>query len=167
MRYFLDTEFIEPGIHPIPTIELISIGLVCEDDREYYAFAQGFDRTGASDWVKDNVFLYLPEAGDPLWKKREVIKQDILDFIGDDPNPRFYGYYADYDWVVFCWLFGRMIDLPRAFPKYCLDLKQMLYEIGNPKVPFQSENEHNALSDAKWNKKVFDFVIEEEMKQNA
>ncbi len=38
----------------------------------------------------------------------------------------FYGYYSDYDWVVFCWLFGRMIDLPKGFPMYCIDLKQEL-----------------------------------------
>lgn len=41
-------------------------------------------------------------------------------------KPEFYGYYADYYWVVFCWLFGRMIDLPKGFPMYCIDLKQML-----------------------------------------
>lgn len=38
----------------------------------------------------------------------------------------FYAYYADYDWVLFCSLFGRMIDLPKGFPMYCKDLKQML-----------------------------------------
>lgn len=42
------------------------------------------------------------------------------------PTPEFYAYYADYDWVVFCWLFGRMIDLPKGFPMYCKDLKQEL-----------------------------------------
>lgn len=39
-------------------------------------------------------------------------------------NIEFYGYYADYDWVVFCWLFGKMKDLPKGFPMYCIDLKQ-------------------------------------------
>lgn len=41
-------------------------------------------------------------------------------------QPEFYAYYADYDWVVFCSLFGRMIDLPDGFPMYCRDLKQMI-----------------------------------------
>jgi hypothetical protein len=46
MRYFLDTEFIE-GTQKVPsffrskttkpTIDLISIGIVSEDNREYYA----------------------------------------------------------------------------------------------------------------------------------
>jgi len=43
-------------------------------------------------------------------------------------KPEFYAYYADYDWVVFCWLFGKMMDLPKGFPMYCRDLKQMLDE---------------------------------------
>ena len=40
--------------------------------------------------------------------------------------PQFYGYYCDYDWVVLCWLFGRMIDLPKGFPMFAFDLKQEL-----------------------------------------
>lgn len=42
MRYFYDTEFLEDG----RTIELISIGIVAEDGREYYAVSDecGYDR---------------------------------------------------------------------------------------------------------------------------
>lgn len=46
-------------------------------------------------------------------------------------NPEFYAYYAAYDWVLFCSLFGRMIDLPKGFPMYCNDLKQMFDEVAN------------------------------------
>lgn len=45
------------------------------------------------------------------------------------PSPVFYGYYTDYDWVVFCWLFGNMMNLPKGFPKYCRDLQQIKDEI--------------------------------------
>jgi hypothetical protein len=41
-------------------------------------------------------------------------------------EPIFYAYFADYDWVVFCWIFGKMNDLPSGFPMYCKDLKQEL-----------------------------------------
>ena len=53
-------------------------------------------------------------------------KSDI--YVGEtcSDKPEFYAYYADYDWVVFCWLFGRMVDLPEGFPMYCIDLKQEL-----------------------------------------
>jgi len=41
-------------------------------------------------------------------------------------NIEFYGYYSAYDWNVFCWLYGLLIELPSGFPMYCNDLKQML-----------------------------------------
>lgn len=72
----------------------------------------------------------------------------------------FWGYYADYDWVVFCQLFGRMIDLPRGFPMYCRDIKQLCDDLGNPPLPKQEKGEHNALEDARWNKMVYQKLID-------
>lgn len=101
----------------------------------------------------------------------------------------FYAYYADYDWVAFAWLFGKMMDLPKGFPMYCKDLKQELDNYAEkvvsqledntteqgrkniknsisgqveafktfPNYPKQ-ENEHDALADARWNKKLYDFI---------
>jgi len=54
-KYFMDCEFIEDG----HTIDLISIGIVCEDGREYYAQSVEFDRHAASRWVLENVFPHL------------------------------------------------------------------------------------------------------------
>ena len=77
----------------------------------------------------------------------------------------FYAYYADYDWVVFCWLFGRMIDLPKGFPMYCVDLKQELDTIGNPNIDhLTQDNEHNALEDAKWNRELHQFILDSRAK---
>ena len=74
----------------------------------------------------------------------------------------FYGYYADYDWVAFCWLFGKMINLPKYFPMYCKDLKQIadnIWENTGKSTKFKApKGEHNALEDAKWNKKFHDFL---------
>lgn len=152
MRYFIDTEFIEDG----RTIDLISIGIVRDDGREYFAINAGFDASKANDWVKQNVIPYLPTAR-AYWKSRERIRDEIIAFVGED-RPEFWGYYADYDWVVFCWLFGRMIDLPANFPRYCRDLKQRLDDRGNPEVPFRPGQEHDALSDAQWNRRVFNWL---------
>lgn len=181
MKYFIDTEFCEnPG-----TIDLISIGIVCEDGRKYYALNRGCDIKKAcrNSWLEDNVFLPIYKEhvhGDMRnhisaslstlksifrehGKFTHEIKDEILSFIGEDKKPIFYGYYADYDWVVFCWIFGRMIDLPDHFPYYCRDLKQMMDDKGltnewkqqNCPAP---ENEHNALADAMWNKKLYDLI---------
>jgi len=79
---------------------------------------------------------------------------------------KFYAYYADYDWVVFAQLFGSMMELPKGFPYYCIDLKQILDEKYlfsshtpdcDPNYPKQ-ENEHNALADAMWNKQLYNFL---------
>src|SRR5260221_9854917 len=48
-----DTEFIEDG--PERPIELISIGIVCEDGREYYAQSCEFNTRSANEWVQMNV----------------------------------------------------------------------------------------------------------------
>ncbi|KKN70488.1 hypothetical protein LCGC14_0430660 [marine sediment metagenome] len=162
MRYFLDTEFIEvPGDgHNDPTIDLISIGVVAEDGREYYAISSDFDdewiHENGDGWVVDNVLSKLPDRSDPAWRSRAQIKADLLNFIG--PKPEFWGYYPAYDWVVFCWLFGRMIDLPKGWPKYCRDLKQMADMCGGIKFPKQKDGEHCALDDARWNKDMYDYL---------
>jgi len=144
MKYFLDTEFIEDG----KTIDLLSIGIVAEDGRTYYAESSECDLTRASDWVKENVLPHL--LGEK--KTRKQIAEDIISFARI--NPEFWGYYADYDWVALCQLYGRMIDLPKGWPMYCRDLKQLLDERGNPKMP-KPLKEHNALSDAQWNWLVY------------
>lgn len=58
MRYFYDTEFLDDG----STIELISIGIVAEDGREYYAVNAHLNtvRIGGHDWLVKNVVPHLP-----------------------------------------------------------------------------------------------------------
>lgn len=157
MKYYFDTEFIEDG----KTIDLISIGIVAEDGREYYAISAEFDETKANNWVKTNVLSHLPPRPtrpyDEVWKMKKQIREEILDFVGQD-QPEFWAYYADYDWVVLCQLFGTMMDLPKGWPMYCRDLKQWCDFLGNPKLPKQKEAEHHALNDAKWIKKCWDFL---------
>ncbi len=264
MKYFIDTEFLEGtqnktflGINTgktKPTIDLISIGIVCEDGREFYAISNEFNLREAWDrfqmkqvsgdarnrypegvkeyWLRDNVLkpifynLITKDINfhDHLFtyrhfkilisnhgKSNEQIAKEIIEFVTptNEPQfckgsngkydityqatkrggtlPEFYGYYADYDWVVFCWLFGKMIDLPNGFPMYCIDLKQILdnkamfIPITNraftdkyirdfshfderlqdikkcPDYPKQT-NEHNALADAKWNYELYKFL---------
>jgi len=169
MRYFLDTEFLETG----STIELISIGIVAEDGREFYAENSEFNWYNATDWLNENVKPHLwGSAISPdmrtMWSSfdiaggflmRSSFEKLIWEFCKPSVygKPEFWGYYADYDWVVFCWLFGRMIDLPVSFPKYCRDLKQWADDLGL-KIPPPPGIEHHALIDARWNKEAYDFL---------
>lgn len=154
MRYFIDTEFMESG-HLFP-VTLLSVGIVAEDGREFYAVNKEADRTLANDWVKENV---IPCLGTKNELSHVGIGHAIVEFIGFD-KPEFWGYYSDYDWVVFCQLFGKMVDLPKGWPMYCRDLKQWCDSVGKPQLPQQGKGEHNALADALWNKEVYEFLRE-------
>jgi 3' exoribonuclease, RNase T-like len=170
MKYWFDTEFIEDG----RTIDLISLGIVAEDGREYYAISNEFNPNNASEWVKQNVLIHLPHRWFPEWQSRMNIRRGVAEFLGavfpndgiasgfvlpdGSEKPEVWAYYADYDWVVFCQLFGTMMDLPKGFPMYCRDIKQECDRLGNPKLPQQQEREHNALADARWNKKAWEFL---------
>ena len=246
MKYFIDCEFLEGkqdkrlfGIkigETKPTIDLISIGIVSSDGREYYAVSKDFNLYEA--W---NRYDLVPQSGDVrnifpegrkvYWIRRNVLEvifndmvslefdrtgithhqftysdfkellsvhgktnkqiaEDIKEFtiqkysttsgygtvIGVHPI-EFYGYYSDYDWVCFCWLFGRMIDLPKDFPIYCIDLKQELdRKVNNlidmrkssfneklnlikqlPNYPKQTV-EHSSLHDARFNRDLYNFL---------
>lgn len=211
IRYYLDTEFIElperkairPKIKTMPsgeqetvilpaTIILLSIGLVDDTGREYYAVNTEADCSEASQWVKENVLQKMPEYhkayGDlrgykfgkdyvhpeigtkPQEKKTiQDIKRDLTHWTGQNNNVpeecEFWGYYADYDWVVFCWIFGSMMNLPKGYPMYCKDLKQIMdtYPIltkeWKEKTCPDPEGEHNALVDAKWNRILHKSIL--------
>ena len=153
MRYFLDTEFIEDG----KTIDLVSIGIVAEDGREYYACNIEARLDLASSWVRNNVLPHLPQYGDKAWKNRTYIAKDVASFIYG-PCPQIWAYYAYYDWVALCQLFGTMMNLPSYFPKFCMDLKQLSHHKGGPVHPPDPTDEHNALADARWNMELFRFL---------
>jgi hypothetical protein len=145
-KWFLDTEFDENG----RTIELISIALVSVDGSEYYAVSNEFQPDLCNDWVKQNVLTKLPPAC--TWKPRAQIRDEIASSIPPASKPEFWAYFADYDWVAFCQLFGRMIDLPKGYPMFCMDLKQAMRMNGieRDRLPPQIAGQHDALCDARW-----------------
>ncbi len=151
MKFFLDTEFIEAG--RFRPIELLSIGIVSDDGRELYLEHRDAITSDANQWVRDNVLPHLQGPRLPLL----AIQERILAFIGEG-KPEFWGYYADYDWIVFCQIFGAMVDLPKGWPMYCRDIKQLCDSLGNPKLPKQASSEHHALNDARWNKLAHEFL---------
>ena len=209
MKYYIDTEFLEgtqtkhilgmPYGKTKPTIDLISIGIVSGDGREYYAISKDFnlkeawnrydlkfhsgERRNRGDgtykvyWIRENVLKPIFDELVNKWaleeykaniiscttgynppikftdrdfkklinkygKSNKQIAKEVLEFthelnINKGKNPEFYGYYSDYDWVAFCWLFGKMIDLPNGFPMYCIDLKQILDEKAETLTSFE------------------------------
>ncbi len=147
MRYFYDTEFIEDG----RTIELISIGVVAEDDREYYGVSTEFSPDRAGHWVRTHVLPKLPPPASPLWRSRSQIRSDLEAFLridGTEPI-ELWAWVGAYDHVALCQLWGRMTDLPTAVPRFTRELRQLWEDRGRPRMPPRSEDSHDALVDAR------------------
>jgi hypothetical protein len=171
-RIFYDTEFIENG----RTIDLISIGLVSETGGEYYAISSEFDHQAllGNPWLIENVLPSLPyrrhEFGlaaesrfmtldydhpdRPAVKRRSRIAQEVRGFILGEATgsvPELWAWYAAYDHVALCQLWGPMINLPEGIPMFTCDLRQEVARQGDPRLPDQPAGVHNALADARHN----------------
>lgn len=249
MNYYYDTEFLEGtqdkrflGIKygvTKPTIDLISIGIVAEDSREYYAISKDFNLREAWNrfdiketspakkymgfytkkvyWIRENVLKpifkdknksYNVLKGLPysmelpfnyksfkmilklFGKSNEQIAQEVKEFVYNaeyywsdpavydykiketiDKGIKFYGYYSAYDHTALCCLFGKMLNLPKGFPMYTIDLRQMKdvikdrykkdnidYGLSEDHNYPQQENEHSAIDDARWNRALHKFL---------
>jgi hypothetical protein len=152
-RYFYDCEFIEDG----RVVDLVSIGVVDEGGRELYAVSTEFDAARAVPWVRRNVLDKLPSPGDPAWRSRAQIRDDLWEFLTAPlrSNPgdtiELWAWYAAYDHVVLAQLWGAMPQLPREIPRFTKDLRQLWDDCGRPKLPAAEARRHDALVDARHN----------------
>jgi 3'-5' exoribonuclease Rv2179c-like domain len=151
--YFYDCEFIEDGV----TIDLVSIGVVDEYGREFYAVSTEFDPGKAIPWVRENVLKLLPSPADKAWRSRARIRDDLYEFLVEPLRGRpqetleLWAWYAAYDHVALCQLWGAMPVLPRAIPRFTYELRQLWEQRGRPALPAAASARHDALVDARHN----------------
>ncbi|AZA13966.1 polyadenylate-specific 3'-exoribonuclease AS [Corynebacterium choanae] len=162
MRYFYDTEFLDNGT----TLELVSIGIVAEDGREYYACSTDFHPGDANQWVRTHVLSQLPSPASPLWKPRRLIAEEVAEFLlahhptTQADNPQLWAWVGGYDHVVYAQLFGSMADMPARLPRFTHELKQYWEFAGRPWIPTMSQGQHDALEDARHNRDRFVAIAE-------
>ncbi|NJM23753.1 MAG: 3'-5' exoribonuclease [Richelia sp. SM1_7_0] len=153
MKYFHDFEFEENGI----TIEPISLGVVRENSKEFYAVNTNYDLFRATPWLRENVLpsLYSFQAscnGFVFQLPKELIEPQLLNWMSkDNSKVELIGYYSAYDHVCLSQLFGPMIGLPEGIPKWTRDIKQIMSDLKLDKsqVPISNKLEHNSLFDAR------------------
>lgn len=172
MKYFYDTEFIEDG----RTIDLVSIGIVAEDGREFYAVSQEFDQRALvkNNWLVENVlpslpyfrtavlaevlFLDIDHSEAKLVKPRHQIADEVYSFLAEtDKDIELWAYYGAYDHVALMQLWGRMIDKPDGIPMWTRDIMQILGSDPIEALP-QASGHHNALADARHVKAMYDAL---------
>lgn len=177
MRYFYDTEFFEDG----KSINLISIGIVSEDGREYYAVNSNIDavpiaqRVILHKWLMVNVVPNLPLKGhlvpgfefkldktNTCVKPPFVIANEIRDFlsVNYDDSIELWAYYGAYDHIVLMQLYGSMIDKPAILPMWTHDIMQFAepYNVSIGQAVQQTGTAHNALDDARWTKAAWEYL---------
>lgn len=174
---YYDLEFLEDG----RTIELISIGMVCDDGREYYAVNRDMPvrRIRKHKWLMDNVVPSLPKGhgdqrihmpkrwlfhyADERVKRRTTIASQVAEFIrAAGPDVQLWANYGAYDHVALAQLWGPMIDLPDGIPMFTNDIQQERARLGihEDDLPKQESGEHNALADARHNQTVRRWLAE-------
>lgn len=169
MKFFYDTEFLEDG----RTIELISIGIVDETGREYYAINADMpiQRIEEHSWLMGNVVPYLPgvvydgrfdlDYQDSRVKTKSQIAREVLEFLtAYDGRIDLWAWFAAYDHVVLAQLWGIMINMPARLPQYTKDVRQLVDEYNVRKLPSQVSGHHDALADARHVKTMYNYIRE-------
>ncbi len=145
-RYFYDCEFIEDGV----TIDLVSIGVVAEDGREFYAVSTEFNPARAGDWVRRNVLDKLPPPASAVWRSRRQIRDELANFLLAPGLPvELWAWFAAYDHVALAQLWGAMPSLPKRLPRLTREIRQHWEAAGSPAIPQHTAERHSALADAR------------------
>ncbi len=120
-KIFFDTEF--TGLHQQTT--LISIGLVSDGGKTFYAEFNDYDDKQVDKWINDNVisklhycrnhgimskddFGNITMSGDTLY-----IREHLTNWLRQFENIEIWSDCLAYDWVLFCQIWGHAFNIPK------------------------------------------------------
>lgn len=160
MKVFFDTEF--TGLHQDTT--LISIGLVSEDGRAFYAEFDDYDKSQVDDWIQENVIDNLLFAGktkfklaDKFWELRGAkhqVKKYLEEWLNQFDSVEMWSDCLAYDWVLFNDIFGHAFNIPKNVYYIPFDICTLMKikgvdpDINREEYSGLSGDKHNALHDA-------------------
>jgi hypothetical protein len=116
MKLYFYTEF--TGLHQKTT--LISIGVIAENGKTFYAELTDYDKTQIHDWLQTNVI-------DNLYLKNSGVSSTDVEYVGDVNGLKIalenwfkqfdkveiWSDCLSYDWVLFCQIFGHAFNIPK------------------------------------------------------
>jgi hypothetical protein len=174
-KIFFDTEF--TGLHQNTT--LISIGLVSECGKTFYAELNDYDKNQIDDWLKDNViknlFYIAFESGIAFLSDNieyrmkgsiNEVKEKLIQWLSQFENIEIWSDCLAYDWVLFNNIFGTAFDIPKNIYYIPFDICTLM-KIKNVDPDVNREEfcgadnnkKHNALWDAQIIKMCYDKLI--------
>jgi len=179
MKIFFDTEF--TGLHK--NTSLISIGLVDENGRRFYAELTDYDKSQLDDWLKlniiDNLILNNMENNsisfadhmDIKYVKgtKKYIAQELYFWHQYIYNPdvqiEMWSDCLSYDWVLFNDLFGHAFNIPKNIYYIPFDIctlfkiKGIDPDINREEFSGLQGHKHNSLHDAKVIKACYEKLM--------
>lgn len=183
MNLFFDMEF--TGLHKNTTP--ISIGIVSEDGKTFYAEFTDYDESQCDDWIKENVtseLLYDTEkwyegiADRQMYDNKQAISYALKDWIQQFDTIQFVSDVCHYDFVLLIDLLtngGTAFDLPDNISDVCHDINQDIsaYFESSDREAFDMNREeildrltgyhvvgekHNSLHDAEIIKEIYEEI---------
>lgn len=151
MKVFFDTEF--TGLHANTT--LMSIGLVDEEGRTFYAELNDYDKSQVDEWLENNVVANF--TGENTMNMQQL-KLELTEWLAVYDSVEIWSDCLAYDWVLFNSIFGTAFDIPKSVYYIPFDICTMMKlkgvdpDINREEYAFNSVPEtaqkHNALWDA-------------------
>ena len=185
MNIYFDTEFC--GLQK--NTELISIGLISEDGKEFYGEFASINTELIDDWILENVLMNTTKYGevnetdivvnesDYHFGTKEEIRDQLKEWLSQFDEVQLISDVCHYDMVLFIDIFGSAFDLPENVSPVCYDINQDIasYYEESQKDAFNRSREdileekgitivgqkHNSLYDARVIQQVYNVLNEE------
>ncbi len=162
-KIFFDTEF--TGLHQKTT--LISIGLISECGKTFYAELTDYDKSQINDWLQENVIKHLYLTEDNIKKstgnnrlmmgETSTIRMGLGNWLSQFESVEMWSDCLSYDWVLFNQIFNHAFNIPENVYYIPFDICTLFHVKGiDPDVnreEFSNMKEvsqkHNSMSDAR------------------
>lgn len=185
MNVYFDTEFTSLE----KDAQLISIGLISEDGKEFYAEFASINTELLNDWIIENVLMNTAKYGevnetdivvnekDYHFGTREEIQEELREWLSQFDEVQLISDVCHYDMVLFIDIFGSAFDIPENVSPVCYDINQdIAFHYGeSQKEAFNRNredileeygftitgNKHNSLYDARVIQQICEILREE------
>ena len=171
VKVYMDSEF--TGLHQNTT--LISIGLISECGKTFYAEFNDYSKEQTDDWLQKNVidklYLNIQEGGAEyssggredikVYGNTDIVKTRLEEWLSQFGDVEMWSDLYAYDWMLFNQIWGHAFNIPKNVYYIPLDLSTLLYakgidpDINREKFAFGEvyqemiDRKHTALWDAK------------------
>lgn len=176
MKIFFDTEF--TGLHKNTT--LISLGMIDEFGRTFYAEFTDYDESQCDDWIKEHVinnllYKHFDKEGEPntisifgnkYYTKgdKRYIKNQLIEWLSKYDNVELVSDVCHYDMVLFVDIFGSAFDIPKNVSPCCYDINQDIAKFFKVSMHEAFDISREGIID--WYNSVRDnFLIKDESKE--